>query len=166
MLAFVCVHTHRSKPGVSARDLKQSVELLKFAAGLVPASDIKQQHHASTSAGNSQQQKGQQAGSTRAKQPLPVPGFPDLAFNVTGRADALRELALAYQVCVCVLACFCSVVYENRALQLVDRQVVPAMLQSVCRAFKCTPLTVSCVANPQTCAHPAAAYIRSVAPAH
>lgn len=75
--------TCRSKPGASARDVKQSVELLKFAAGFVPAASVRQR-----------------AGSQQGSKPhaLPVQGFPDLAFNATGRADALRDLAFAYQV--------------------------------------------------------------------
>lgn len=79
LMACMC----RSKPGASARDVKHSVELLKFAAGLVPAASARQY-----------------AGAKQGTKPqtLPVQGFPDLAFNATGRADALRELALAYQV--------------------------------------------------------------------
>lgn len=73
----------RSKRGASTRDVKQSVELLKFAAGLVPAANA--WHHAGSQQGSKQQ-------------PQPVQGFPHMAFNTTGRADALRELAKAYQV--------------------------------------------------------------------
>jgi len=55
----------------------------------VPASSVKQ-HIGKRSAGTKQ-------GSTGTV--LLVPGFPDLAFNGTGNPAALRELALAYQVC-------------------------------------------------------------------
>lgn len=74
----------RSGRGASTRDIRQAVELLKFAGGLLPAASARR--HAGTP---------QEAGKP---QMLPVQGFPDLAFNATGRADALRELALAYQV--------------------------------------------------------------------
>jgi hypothetical protein len=64
--------------------VKHSIELLKFAAGIVPAGNA--WHHAGSQQGSKQQ-------------PQPVQGFPHMAFNATGRADALRELAKAYQVC-------------------------------------------------------------------
>jgi hypothetical protein len=75
----------RSRRGASTRDIKQAIELLKFAGGLLPAASARRL------AGTQQEAAGK-------LQVLPVQGFPDLVFNATGRADALRELALAYQV--------------------------------------------------------------------
>lgn len=90
-LSLHCTALCRSKRGASTRDLKHSIELLKFAAGLVPAPSARQ--HAATQQGSKQQV-------------LPVQGFPHLAFNGTGRADALRELAKAYQVRVRQPQCY------------------------------------------------------------
>lgn len=68
----------RDKDGSTAREHKLAVALLRTAAGLVG-------------------KRAAGAGAERAV-PVPVPGFPELAFEAGGYAPALRELSKSYQV--------------------------------------------------------------------